>query len=78
VGAPTEPVEVTVRRAAELQTFGATVGNVVQGEEMVRLPNISRGAMQRLLAPTFPSPQEEAIKSDSFATVAGLRRDQTT
>jgi hypothetical protein len=81
VGAPTMPVEVTARPGAELQTLNATVGNVVQGEEMVRLPNVNRSAMvyydlQPLVAPTYPTGGTNQVNSQ--ATVAGSRSDQTT
>jgi hypothetical protein len=81
VGAPTKPVEVTARPGAELQTLNATVGNVVQGEEMVRLPNINRSAMvyydlQPLVAPTYRTGGTNQVNSQ--ATVAGSRSDQTT
>ena len=81
VGAPTQPVEVTARPWAELQTLNATVGNVVQGTEMVRLPNINRSAMiyydlQPLVAPTYPTGGTNQVNSQ--ATVAGSRSDQTT
>jgi hypothetical protein len=81
VGAATEAVEVTAGAGAELQTLDATVGNVVQGEEMVRLPNINRSAMvyydlQPLVAPTYPTGGTNQVNSQ--ATVAGSRSDQTT
>jgi len=81
VGAPTEPVQVTAGAGAELQTLGATVGNVVQGEQMVRLPNINRSAMvyydlQPLVAPTYPTGGTNQVNSQ--AAVAGSRSDQTT
>ena len=81
VGGPTEPVEVIAGAGAELQTLDATVGNVVQGEEMVRLPNINRSAMvyydlQPLVAPTYRTGGINQVNSQ--ATVAGSRSDQTT
>ena len=81
VGAATEVVEVTAGAGAELQTFDATVGNVVQGEEMVRLPNVNRSAMvyydlQPLVAPTYRTGGINQVNSQ--ATVAGSRSDQTT
>src|SRR6266436_9198427 len=81
VGAATEVVEVTASAGAELQTFDATVGNVVQGEEMVRLPNVNRSAMvyydlQPLVAPTYRTGGINQVNSQ--ATVAGSRSDQTT
>jgi hypothetical protein len=81
VGAPTEPVQVTAGAGAELQTLNATVGNVVQGEQMVRLPNINRSAMvyydlQPLVAPTYPTGGTNQVNSQ--AAVAGSRSDQTT
>jgi hypothetical protein len=81
VGAPTERVEVTAGAGAELQTLDATVGNVVQGEEMVRLPNLNRSAMvyydlQPLVAPTYRTGGINQVNSQ--ATVAGSRSDQTT
>ena len=81
VGAATEAVEVTAGAGAELQTIDATVGNVVQGEEMVRLPNINRSAMvyydlQPLVAPSYHTGGTNQVNSQ--ATVAGSRSDQTT
>jgi hypothetical protein len=81
VGAATEAVEVRAGAGAELQTLDATVGNVVQGEEMVRLPNINRSAMvyydlQPLVAPTYRTGGINQVNSQ--ATVAGSRSDQTT
>ena len=81
IGAPTEPVQVTAGAGAELQTLNATVGNVVQGEQMVRLPNINRSAMvyydlQPLVAPTYPTAGTNQVNSQ--AAVAGSRSDQTT
>ncbi|HYR82953.1 MAG TPA: carboxypeptidase-like regulatory domain-containing protein, partial [Terriglobia bacterium] len=81
VGAATEVVEVTAGAGAELQTFDATVGNVVRGEEMVRLPNVNRSAMvyydlQPLVAPTYRTGGINQVNSQ--ATVAGSRSDQTT
>jgi len=81
VGATTDAVEVTASAGAELQTLDATVGNVVQGEEMVRLPNINRSAMvyydlQPLVAPTYRTGGINQVNSQ--ATVAGSRSDQTT
>ena len=81
IGGSTEAVEVAAAAGAELQTLDATVGNVVQGEEMVRLPNINRSAMvyydlQPLVAPTYPTGGTN--QANSQATVAGSRSDQTT
>jgi hypothetical protein len=81
IGASTEAVEVTVGAGAALQTLDATVGNVVQGEEMVRLPNINRSAMvyydlQPLVAPIYRTGGINQVNSQ--ATVAGSRSDQTT
>jgi hypothetical protein len=81
VGAATDAVEVTAGAGAELQTLDATLGNVVQGEEMVRLPNINRSAMvyydlQPLVAPTYRTGGINQVNSQ--ATVAGSRSDQTT
>jgi len=81
VGGPKEPIEVIAGAGAELQTLDATVRNVVQGEEMVRLPNINRSAMvyydlQPLVAPTYRTGGINQVNSQ--ATVAGSRSDQTT
>src|SRR6266576_1445356 len=80
-GARTEPVQVTAGAGVELQTLDATVGNVVQGEQMVGLPNINRSAMvyydlQPLVAPTYPTGGTNQVNSQ--AAVAGSRSDQTT
>jgi hypothetical protein len=81
VGASTKPVDVTAGAGVELQILDAMVGNVVQGEQMVRLPNINRSAMvyydlQPLVAPTYPTGGTNQVNSQ--ATVAGSRSDQTT
>jgi hypothetical protein len=81
VGGATQALEVTAGGGAELQTLDATVGNVVQGEEMVRLPNINRSAMvyydlQPLVAPIYHTGGINQVNSQ--ATVAGSRSDQTT
>ena len=81
VGASTEAVEVRSGAGTELQVLNATVGNVVQGEEMVRLPNINRSAMvyydlQPLVAPIYHTGGINQVNSQ--ATVAGSRSDQTT
>src|ERR1700737_214826 len=81
VGGPKEPVDVTVSPGAELQTLDATVGNVVQGEEMVGLPNINGSGLvyydfQPLVAPTYHTGGINQVNSQ--ATVAGSRSDQTT
>ena len=81
VGASTKPIDVTTGAGVELQSLDATVGNVVQGEQMVRLPNINRSAMvfydlQPLVAPTYPTGGTNQVNSQ--ATVAGSRSDQTT
>jgi Carboxypeptidase regulatory-like domain len=81
IGASTEMVEVTAGAGAALQTLDATVGNVIQGEEMVRLPNINRSAMiyydlQPLVAPIYRTGGINQVNSQ--ATVAGSRSDQTT
>src|SRR3979411_347317 len=80
-GGPKEPVDVIAGAGAELQTLDATVGNVVQGEEMVRLPNINRSAMvyydlQPLVAPTYRTGGINQVNSQG--TVAGPRRDNST
>jgi hypothetical protein len=81
VGGASERLEVTAGAGAELQTLDATVGNVVQGEQMERLPNLNRSAMvyydlQPLVAPIYHTGGINQVNSQ--ATVAGSRSDQTT
>jgi hypothetical protein len=77
VGEVTQSVEVSAA-GVELQTFDATVGNVIQGESMLRLPNINRSALvyyslQPLVMPTYTG-----LGSNNAGQVAGARSDQTS
>src|SRR6202043_2627017 len=77
VGDFTEIVEVKAA-GVELQTVDATVGNVIRGESMLRLPNINRSALvyyslQPLVMPTYAG-----LGTNNAGQVAGARSDQTT
>src|SRR5712692_381797 len=77
VGDFTEIVEVNAA-GVELQTVDATVGNVIQGESMLRWPHINRSALvyyslQPLVMPTYTG-----LAPNNAGQVAGARSDQTS
>jgi hypothetical protein len=72
-----ETIEVKAGAAVDLQTLDSTVGAVIQGETLTRLPNINRSAMaffslQPLVTPT------RGTGIHASGQVAGARSDQTT
>ena len=77
IGDLREIVEVSAA-GVELQTSDATVGNVIQGESMLRLPNINRSALvyyslQPLVMPTYTG-----LAPNNAGQVAGARSDQAS
>jgi len=79
IGAIETVVEVSTEVRQELQTMDATVGNVIGGKTLLRLPTLTRDASELLsLQPgSTPSPNSG---SDPFGigggTVSGARNDQ--
>jgi uncharacterized iron-regulated membrane protein len=82
VGSVSEVLDVTAGPAVELQTLDSTIGVVIQGESLLRMPAINRSAMtfftlQPLVAPTRG---QISLQAGQHVTgqVAGARADQST
>jgi len=75
VGAVTEILEVQSQSGAELQTTDATVGNVLPGEVMIRLGNLTRSVGEFLTLQPGVTPATNVLQG---GTVAGSRSDQST
>ncbi len=69
VGEMVETVEVTAGVGAELQKTDSTVGNVISGRELPRLPTVTRQANELLTLQPLVTPAGQ---------VAGSRSDQST
>jgi hypothetical protein len=81
VGATTTSVEVTSEAAITLQTTDATIGSVISGDDIVRLPTQSRNATELLslqpgaAPPVYANSLDKGIGSTGGG-VAGARADQ--
>jgi len=79
VGAVAEVVEVTAGVAVELQKFDATIGTVLKGEALQRLPNIARDLYGIQFTQPLTMPYRGAdIGPNVGGQVAGARTDQNT
>src|SRR5215831_4622362 len=82
VGALTESVEVRADAAAELQTLDATVGAVIKGESLLRMPAINRSAMTFFALQPLVIPSRGTISLQAgqhlSGQVGGARADQST
>ncbi|MEW6209497.1 MAG: carboxypeptidase regulatory-like domain-containing protein [Acidobacteriota bacterium] len=77
VGQVTEKVEVTADIGVELQKHDATVGTVIQGEQLLRLPTINRSAAALLsFQPLVQPSRGQGVLGGG--QVAGARSDQNT
>ncbi len=78
-GTVTEVVEVTAGAAVELQKVDATVGNVIEGERLLRLPNLTRSAPEFFTLQPLTMPRRGVGVNDNVGgQVAGARADQST
>ncbi|MCS6805299.1 MAG: carboxypeptidase-like regulatory domain-containing protein [Blastocatellia bacterium] len=78
-GAVTEVVELTAGAGVELQRVDATVGNVIEGERLLRLPNPNRSAVSVYLLQPLTMPFRGVGVNDNVGgQVAGARSDQNT
>lgn len=75
-----EVVEVSTGAVAELQTADATIGNVIGGTEITRLPTLGRDASELLtLQPgSTPYDSNQVGFGNSGGTIAGARSDQNS
>jgi hypothetical protein len=80
VGASSETVQVVAGAVTELQTLDSSVGDVVGGEELVRLPTNQRNAVElAFLQPaTLPALAVGGQYYGRGGNVAGTRGDQNT
>lgn len=80
VRATNEIVEVSAEARVELQTADATIGNVIGGETLNRLPTLTRSAGELLTLQPGSTPYDSAQTGfgNGGGTVAGARSDQNT
>jgi carboxypeptidase family protein len=78
ISASAEIVEVSAGAQAELQTTDATVGNVVGGEMLSRLPTLNRDATELLTLQPGSIPYDATGFGNNGGTIAGARSDQNT
>lgn len=79
LGEVSEVVQVTAEAAVELQTNDATIGNVIKGETLLRLPNINRNAVTvYILQPMVMPVRGLGVNDNVGGQVAGARSDQNT
>lgn len=79
LGAVEQVVEVEAAPAMELQTADATVGAVIGGEQLTRLPSFDRQAATLLLLQPVVTPGFNVDSGNiTGGQVAGARSDQTT
>jgi hypothetical protein len=77
VGEIAEIVEVTAGAGVELQTLDATVGTVIGGEQLLRLPTINRSAAALLTFQPLVQPSR-GVGVLGGGQMAGARSDQNT
>ena len=81
VRSASEIVEVSAEARVDLQTTDATIGNVVGGETLNRLPTLTRSAGELLTLQPGSTPYDSANGGgfgSGGGTVAGARSDQNT
>jgi len=80
LGTTTETVSVTAEATIELQTTNATLGDVIGGQELMRLPTLTRDASE--LLSLQPGATPNSTSGDTFSsnggTVSGARADQNS
>lgn len=76
IGAVAEVVEVTAGAGVELQTVDATVGSVLKGDTVLRLPTINRSASALLTIQPLVTPSRGQTDPNFAGQVAGMRSDQ--
>jgi hypothetical protein len=77
VGASSEVVEVTATTMTELQTQDSSVGEVLSGTELNRLPVAGRSAVQLIFYQPAVAP-DTGCGDTCGGNIAGARNDQTT
>ena len=82
VGAVTDSVEVKASAAAELQTLDSTVGAVIKGDSLLRMPSINRSSMTFFALQPMTAPSRGVVVlsagQDLGGSVSGARADENT
>lgn len=82
IGTQTESVQVTAGASVDLQTLDSTVGEVIKGDSLLRMPSINRSAITffALQPMTAPSRGVYSLSAgqDLGGSVAGGRADENT
>jgi hypothetical protein len=78
IGDLAQVVEVTAGATVELQTADATIGDVIGGEELQRLPTLNRSAASLLLLQPLVVGGGRSVANYEGGQVAGSRSDQHT
>src|SRR5258708_5078376 len=82
LGAVSDTIEVKAGAAVELQTLDSTIGAVIKGESLQRMPSINRSAMTffALQPLVIPTRGQISITAGQHLTgqVAGARADQSS
>ena len=79
VGSTGQVVEVQSTPGADLQTFDATVGNTIGGNELLNLPSLERNTTSLMLLQPLATPQNFSQQGSRFGgQVAGARSDQNS
>ncbi|MGH9751844.1 MAG: carboxypeptidase regulatory-like domain-containing protein [Blastocatellia bacterium] len=78
IGSVGEVVEVTAGAVVELQRNDSTVGAVIGGERLLRLPSINRSAAALLTVQPMVQPSRGSRDHNFGGQVAGARSDQST
>ena len=80
VGARTETIVVNAGASVELQTLDSTVGEVIKGDALLRMPSINRSAITFFALQPLTSPSRGVFSlsagQDLGGSVAGGRADQ--
>jgi len=76
LGAVAESVQVEAGARAELQTFNAAVGEVVDSRDLVNLPTLTRRAVELFYLQVGAQPWTGWAGNGSSGTVAGGKGDQ--
>ena len=82
VGTLTDTIEVKAGAAVELQTLDSTVGSVIKGNSLLRMPSINRSAMTFFALQPLVEPSRGYVSLQAGqhlgGSVSGARADQST
>ncbi len=82
IGAITDTVEVKASAAVELQTLDSTVGAVIKGDSLLRMPSINRSSLTFFALQPITAPSRGVVVlsagQDLGGSVSGARADENT